>query len=160
MILFVSQSLGSFVSPTCASKSLSQLGGSHGSLPSTVYCRAGRTNLLLSEFWGIKTFFFGPLSQRTLCEAARTGAAVATVVMRSSDPTYQTVPWTWKLVGMGSPSGSPPHPTPDMEPQESCKHTHCWSLRSLLWCSKSGAVSLLHALTSSCTSPSELWPQV
>ena len=112
MILFVSQSLGSFVSPTCASKSLSQLGGSHGSLPSTVYCRAGRTNLLLSEFWGIKTFFFGPLSQRTLCEAARTGAAVATVVMRSSDPTYQTVPWTWKLVGMGSPSGSPPPPHP------------------------------------------------
>ena len=61
MILFVSQSLGSFVSPTCASKSLSQLGGSHGSLPSTVYCRAGRTNLLLSEFWGIKPSFLALL---------------------------------------------------------------------------------------------------
>ena len=50
MILFASQSLCSFIDPICASKSLSQLGGSHGSLPTTAYCRAGRTNLLLSEF--------------------------------------------------------------------------------------------------------------
>lgn len=107
MILSASQGLGSFIAPTCASKSLSQLGGSHGSLPTTAYCRAGRTNLLLSEFWGIKPWGFGPLIHWTLYEAARTGAAVARVVMRSSDLTYQNVPWTWELVGLRSPTRGP-----------------------------------------------------
>ena len=159
MILFASQSLCSFIDPICASKSLSQLGGSHGSLPTTAYCRAGRTNLLLSEFWGIKPCFLallfrGPYvrqsEQELLWLELWWGALTSPTKM---SPGLES----WRDWGVQQVA---PPPRPNMELQGSYKHTHCYSSRSLLWCWKSGAVSLLQALTSSCTFPSELWPQV
>lgn len=147
MTLLVSQSLGSFSPPTCASKSLSQLGASHGSLPTTVFCRAGRINWLLSESWGIKLAFLALSLRWPTWEAARLGAALARAAMRSFDPTHQTVPRFWELVGLRSPTGRPPK-----EPWGSWKHSHCYPLRSLeksslmLWISWGLPVTSSHEL--------------